>query len=138
VRVVDAGAADDYDVIGLAALLDFHRPGGAAPRVARREIGGQYVAAEADLIPVVEHAADLDRGAAAAAGFHHRHVAIHHHQLGAGELLHPRGAGGMIAVRVADEENLDILKFEAELLDALLNQRDRIVEIGIDQNMTLV
>ena len=43
----------------------------------------------------------------------------------------------MIAVRVADENDFRVAVFEAELLDALLDERQILFEVGVDQDVAL-
>ena len=101
----------------------------------------QRVPAQLHFVAVVQDAADLDRRESTApcsALFHHGRVGIHHHELRAGHFLHLGDARAMVAMRVADENDLDVAELEAELLDALLDQRHGIFEIGIDQDVALI
>ena len=52
-------------------------------------------------------------------------IGLHHHVLRAGELLDGRTARAMIEMSVADQDDLDVPKFEAQLFHAGLNQRHR-------------
>jgi hypothetical protein len=54
-------ATDDHDVVVLAVLVNFERPGGAAPRVAGREVRRQDNSAQPHLVAVVQNTADLRR-----------------------------------------------------------------------------
>ncbi len=138
-------APHDHRVERLAALFDLHRPGGATARVAGGFVRNQHGTAQLDLVSIVEHAVDfgLRIGAFAvgevrrAAAFHDGHVTLHHHVFRTGLLDDARAAGVVIGMRVTDQQDLDVAVFEAELRHALLDERRRALEAGIDEDVAL-
>ena len=70
-----------------------------------------------------------------AAGFHHRHVAIHHFIFGAGVLDDLGSAGVMVEMGVADQKDLGVGIFEAQLGDAGLDHRRVLLGPRIDQDV---
>ncbi len=117
------------------------RPGGAATCMPWRLVCDEHASPEPNLISVVQDSIDLRRGIAILgvlevllpAGFDDRHVAVHHHVLGAGLSLHLGTAGVMIPVRVTDQQDMDVSESVAEFLDTVADLRDRDVEVGIDK-----
>ena len=102
-------AVEDY-VVPLSALLDLHRPGRAAPGMARRQVSRQGYAAETDLVAVADDAIGL-RGLVAdhliarrqevapAAAREQFGVLLAHHDPGPGLLAERRVAARMVDVR---------------------------------------
>jgi hypothetical protein len=77
------------------------------------------------------------RKVALASGFDLRDILLHHHVARAGCLLEGRGAGAMVAMSMADEQDLDIGHFEAELFDARLDHGDRPIEARVYDDVAL-
>src|SRR5262245_53135604 len=92
---IDVRAADDDDIVGLAAVLDAPSPRSAPARVAGCEVGDQRDAPEFDLVAILQNAVNLARFPAAgrvqvlahAAGGDDQVIAAHDIDLGAGQLL---------------------------------------------------
>ena len=143
---VDVGAADDDDVKG-ATVFDFvEGPGGGAFGVAGGEVRGEGDAAEGDVIAVVEDAVNM-RGREAH-GFIGRvmevgratrlddgNVLRHDVVFGAGETLDCCAAGAVVVVSVAYQEDFGVGELEAELFDALLDERRRRFKIAVDEDV---
>ena len=134
---VHVGTADDHGVEGSCAVGDPHRPGRATRGVSGRETGGQRGAAEFDGVAVVEHAVDFRGGAAGRGAFDRGDIGRHHHQTGAGFLFNEADRRVVVAVGVADEQNLRVGVSEAELRDALAQQRQILRIVGVDQDVSL-
>src|SRR6185437_719731 len=72
------------------------------------------------------------------ARFHDWNVRVHNHILRTGQSLDLRGAGVMVKVRMADQQDLYIAKLEAEFLHTSPNSRHRLVQSSVDQNVPLL
>src|SRR5436190_14736718 len=68
---------------------------------------------------------------------HFGNVRVHDHQSRAGLLLDQTGSGIVIAMSVADQEDLRVAVFETKLLDALSDRRHIFREIGVDEDVPL-
>ena len=142
---IDVGAADDHDIVFLAAVLDAPGPRGAAARVAGRQTGDQRDAAELDFVAILQNAVDLARVPAAgrvqvlalAARGDDLVVAAHDIDLGAGQLLQQRVARDVVRVGMARQQDLDIGHLEAERLDRFLNQGNRALKAAVDEDVPL-
>src|SRR5947209_11419025 len=60
---------------------------------------------------------------------------MHHHVPGAGELLDLCAAGAMVPMSVADQQNLGVTEAESKLFNAVSNQRDRIFQAAVDEDV---
>ncbi len=103
--------------------------------MARREMRHQLRAAQRDRVAIVQHPIHMRAGTPGSGALLGRDVGVHHHQLRAGFLLDHARSFVVIAVRVADENDFRIAVFESELLDAFLDDRQILLEIGVDQNV---
>ena len=130
-------AADDDDLVGLTVLLDGQGPRRAARRVPRRAERHEGRAAQRDLVAVLEHPVDRVRLVAGPHALEKRHVLGHRHDEPAGQLLDEGVALHVIPVRVAAEDDLDVLEVEAQVLHRLAEVRDRILPVGVDQDVPL-
>ena len=136
-------------MLRLAAVLNVHRPGGAAPGVAGRLVRRQHRAAQLHRVAIVQGARHLHSRidilptlvaileVGLAAGFHHRHIGVHHFVFGAGLFHHLGAAGVMVEMGVADQQHLGIGPFEAQFGDTLFGQRHGADEARIDQDVAL-
>src|SRR6186713_203172 len=109
-------------------------------------MGDEYRVSEPDLIAVVKHSINggwrvHGRRSApvlvirAPTRLHHRHIALHHEILRAGQGLDSRTASVVVPMRVTDEQDPDVRELEAELLDTRTNLRDARFEVGIDEDV---
>jgi hypothetical protein len=116
--------------------------------VAGGEVGGEDCAAKGHRVAVVQDAVDMGRRkvhvglvAVLEVGFAARlddgDVGVHDIVFGAGELLDAGAAGAVVVVGVADEQDLDVAKMEAEGLDALLDEGHAGFKVAIDENVAL-
>ncbi len=97
----------------------------------------QFGSAEFHGFAIVQYAIHMRARTARRSALLFRDIGIHHHQLRPSLFLDHAGGGVMIAMRVADEDNFGVAVLEAELLDAFLNQRYILLEVGIDQDVAL-
>src|SRR5437016_5110370 len=79
----------------------------------------------------------MSAGAAARGALFLGDVCVHHHQLRVRLPPDQTRRLIMIAMCVADENDLRVVVSETELLDTGANQRDVLLEIRIDQNVSL-
>ena len=101
-----------------------------------RESAGQRGAAEFDRVAVVEHAIDFRAGTTGGGAFDLGDVGCHDHQARAGFFFDETDGCVVVTVRVADEKNLGVGVVEAELRDALAQQRQILRVVGVDQNVS--
>ena len=134
---VDVRAADDDGVQRTAAVGHLHRPCRAAGRVTGCEACGELRAAEFDRIPIVQHAIDLRARPSRCGAFDCGHIGVHDHQLRAGLRLDDADAFIVIAVRVADQDDLRVRVLEAEAFDALADRGHILLEVAVDQDVAL-
>ena len=129
-----------------AAVLGFvESPCGGAARMAGCQVRSECDAAEADGAAIVQNAIDVNGRIVlvgigtvleigATARLDDGDVAVHDVILCAGELNDRSASRAVVVVRVADEENLDIAKVEAERFDTFANERDRRFEAAVDED----
>ena len=95
-------------------------------------------------VAVLQNAVDFHRGkllriaeqvVALPAGLDQRRVALHDHHFAAAGLLQRRQAPHMIEVRLRGEEHLDVLDLEAELANGALDERGRLWQSAVNQDM---
>ncbi len=134
---VHVRAADDDGVQRASAVRHLQRPGGAALRVAGRQVRHEPRAAEFDRVAVVQRPVHVRARPAGRRALLLRDVALHHHQLRAGLLLNDARRLVVIAVGVADQDDLGVGVLEAELRDGLLDRRHILLEVGVDQDVAL-
>ena len=102
-----------------------------------REACGERRAAEFDRVPIVQHAIDFRARPSRRGALDGGHVGVHHHQLRAGVRLDEADAFIVIAVRMADQEDLRVGVLEAEALDALADGGHILLEVAVDQDVAL-
>src|SRR3954463_15661235 len=105
--------------------------------MARREPGGQLRTTQLYSVAVVQNTIYLSTGTAAGCAFHVRNIRVHDHEFRAGLLFDNTHAFIMVAVSMTDEDDLGVTVFEAELLNARANRRHVLLEIRIDQDVSL-
>ena len=69
--------------------------------------------------------------------FDYRHIRVHHKVFGASHFFYPSAPRAVVAMGVADEQDLDVAEMEAELFDAVLDERNRAFEAAVNQDMSL-
>ena len=122
-------AADDDDVVTLAAFLRDHGPGGAALGVTGGFVSYECCLAQSDRFVVVEGVVDFGCGVehfwsgavlkiCFAAGLDIADIGVHDHVFGTAFAFDLRAAGAVVVVGVADEKNLDLFQGKSKLLDA--------------------
>src|SRR5579875_81255 len=130
-------ASDDDYVVGLAAVLHLHGPGGAALGVAGSEMGYQRGSAQSDFIAIVQDAVD-GMGLAARGHFAERgNVLLHGHDARAGQLFYQRVAFHVIPVSVTAQQDFDIAEAETELFYRSANDGHGLLEIAVDEDVSL-
>ena len=105
--------------------------------MARCQTRHQGRAAQLHFVAIVQYAIDGMRLSAWRHLRNGRHILLHHHDLSAGRLFDACVAVHVIAVRVAAQQDLDICEFEAQFLHRRLDLRHSIVEIAVDQDVTI-
>ena len=108
-----AQAAAEDDIISFPAVLHLHRPGCAAPGMARRQMRNKSRTTERHRLSIVQ---DFVDGVLLAARFHRlerRHILSHHHHLRSGQPLDHCIALLVITMRMVPQQNFDIGKLEA-------------------------
>ena len=134
---IHAHAADNDDIVGLAVFLRLGGPGGAAARVAGREMGHQRGSAQLHFVAIVQRLIQRMR-LVAGPDLHQRgHVLLHGHHLRARQFFHQGVAFHVVGMRVAAEQNLDVGEFESQLLHRASDHRDRGLKTTIEQNVSL-
>src|SRR6516225_3137907 len=109
-------------------------------------MGHQRRVSELHFVAVVKHSIHFRRlveGAgriavtkiALAASFDLRHVGVHYHVVRTGQLLDERAPRAVVPMGMADQQDLDIVKMESQLLNALANQRDARLETAVDEDV---
>jgi hypothetical protein len=101
--------------------------------------------AEAHLISIVEHTSDLCRRirrigvrkVLLPTALDDGNIPVHDHIFCAGQPQNLRAAGVVVPVGMADEQNPDIAEMEAELLNAIPDERDRLLQARVDQHIAL-
>ena len=82
-----------------------------------------------------EQLAVTEEVVALAAGLDQRRVALHDHHFAATGLLQRGQAAHVIEVRLGRQEHLDVLDLEAELADRALDERRRLGQPSVDEDM---
>jgi hypothetical protein len=83
-------------------------------------------------VGIVQYAVYVRAGTPARLALLRGGILLHHFELGPGFTLDQTYGGIMIAVRVADQQNLRVFVFEAEAGDASLERRHILLEVRID------
>src|ERR1044071_2825679 len=142
VAVRNRRTADEDDGVSVR----FRRPGRAAGRVAGGNVRGHRDAAEGDGLAVFDDAIGDDRRVEEAiaeirivfpAARVLRAITLAGDELRMRDALQLRDAAGVIVVRVAAEDVLDVGDFESELLDVRANHRRGLFEAAVEEEVTL-
>ena len=137
VACVHVRAADDDGVQRPAAVGHLHRPRRAAGRVTGCESCDELRAAEFDRIPIVQHSIDLRARPSRRGAFDCGHIGVHDHQLRASLGLDDADAFIVVAVGVADQDDLRVRVLEAEAFEALADRGHILFEVAVDQDVAL-
>src|SRR5205085_2572865 len=106
------------------AFGHLHGPRGTALRVTWREVSGQLRPVQLHNVAIVEYAVDAGPGSSRRRALFFANIALHDHEAGTGVLLDHAGGGIMVAVCMADQNDLGVGVFEPELLDAFSDERN--------------
>jgi hypothetical protein len=105
----------------------------------------QNSATQPDFIAIMYHPVYLRRWIShrwvseifSSSGLDDRHICVHYHVLCVGLALYLGTARVVIPVGMADQQDADVSKPEAELLNTLPNQRWRCLQTGVDEDISL-
>src|SRR5437588_9580956 len=114
------GTADDHGIQG-SPLLNLHRPCRAAFGMTGCPMRGPFGASQFDRVSVMQNAIDVSAGTSRCGTFLRGNIRIHHHQLCTCLPLDQTDALIVVAMCVADQQNLGVRIFEPQLLDALVD-----------------
>ena len=85
----------------------------------------------------MQHAVDPRAGPSGRGLFDLGHVCVHHHEFRAGVRFDEADAFIVIAMGVADQDNLRVRVLEAEPLDALSDSGHILFEVPVDEDVAL-
>src|ERR1022692_4751107 len=74
---------------------------------------------------------------ALASGFHFRHVAIHHHILGARSFYEIKASGAVIPVTVTDQKDFDVAELESQFFHTCLDKGHGVFQPAVDEDVDL-
>jgi hypothetical protein len=100
-------------------------------------MGHQRRPAECDFFSVVKDVVDRDILLAPIHSLPPRDVLFHDHDLGSDALPEKDVGLLVIAVGVASQDDLDVVEVEAERFDAPFDERNRSLEIRVDEDVPL-
>lgn len=101
-----------------------------------RQPGGQLRSCQLDNIAVMQQAIHLGSGVAGCRALHPSGVGFHDHDAGTRFLLNLPHGSGVVVVGVADKNDFGVAILEAQLVDALPNQRDILGKTRVDQDVS--
>src|ERR1051326_8259883 len=103
---------------------------------------GQNRSAEGDGIAIMQYAINLCGLPMAAvmeialpACLDNWYIRFHDHEFSSSQAFHQRAAGGVIVMCMADEEYLDVAKFEAQLFYCLADHRNGFLKAAVNENV---
>ena len=137
ITVVDIWTADNYSIQLPSRFIHLHRPSGTSFRVTGRQARRQFRTAEFNRVSIVQYAVDVSAWTTGCGALYIGNVRVHNHQSRASFLLDHTCSRIVISMSVADEKDLRIGLFEAELLDALSYRRHVFRKIRVNENVPL-